>query len=1050
MSTLFFRQPRLVLLSVLVIVSAGLSAFLSIGRQEDPTITNLFATVTTFYPGAEPTRVESLVTEKIERELREIASIATVESTSSSGVSVINLELQETLDDAAIEVAWADVRAALDDARLTLPPEVPDPDFASDATGTFASIVALKPAAGTSVAVAQRYAESLADRLRRLSGTDSVELFGSVEEEVLVEIDGTLLSALGIGVEQIARTIESADTKVRAGRVRAASSQMVIELSANVSSLGQIRDIPLVVAGDAVTRLGDVATVSRGHRRPVDELALSSGEPALLVAARVGDGLQIDVWMHDVRGVLDEFEGMLPAGVTLERLFDQSAYTRERLAGVAFNMALGMALVILVLFITLGVRAALIVATVLPLVTLASIATMNALGMAIQQMSLTGLIVALGLLVDAAIVMTDEIRQRLQGGLSRLAAVDLSVRRLFAPLLASTVTTALSFMPMALLPGPSGDFVGSIALAVIIMLGWSFLVAVTVTAAMAGWTLPARRGASAFADGLSLGGASRLFERSLRASLLHPWRSIALALVLPLAGFVGAAGLTAQFFPGVDRDQLHIEVELAAGTPIEETRRTALAVDRLLGEFEDVTRVAWVIGRSAPSFYYNMVGDRRGVPEFAQALVTTASAAATARLVPELQARLDEEITGARVLVRDLVQGPPVDAPVEIRLLGPDLDVLRAEGDRLRALMSTVESVTAVRTSLEGGAPKVVLDVDEEAARTAGLSLASVARQLEATLEGQTGGSLLEGTEQLPIRVRADDAFRGNLAAIANLPLVPDSMPSGGAPTDGVSPTVPLAAIADVAIVPAQSAIGRRDGERVNTVQAFVRYGVLPEEALGRVQAAMRDAGFEPPPGYRLQTGGDSDARDTTLNSLLASLGIIVTLSVATVVITFDSFRLAAVTFAVAGLSAGLSMLSLALLDYPLGINSIIGIVGSIGVSVNAAIIILSGLQEDEGALAGSVEDAVAVVMGSSRHIVSTTVTTFGGFLPLILAGGGFWPPFATAIAGGVLLSAVVSFYFTPPMFRLVQARRWRSERESEGKGPLDARGGGAPPAAAT
>ncbi|MEM1267867.1 MAG: efflux RND transporter permease subunit, partial [Pseudomonadota bacterium] len=312
--------------------------------------------------------------------------------------------------------------------------------------------------------------------------------------------------------------------------------------------------------------------------------------------------------------------------------------------------------------------------------------------------------------------------------------------------------------------------------------------------------------------------------------------------------------------------------------------------------------------------------------------------------------------------------------------------------------------------------------VDEAQAEMLGLDLGQIARQLEAALEGVTGGSLLEGTERLPVRVRMGEEIRGDLAAIRDLAILPPGAAATSA--EGRYPGVPLSALADVTLVPADTAITRRNAERVNTVQAFLIPDVLPEEALVAVRETLAAENFTLPEGYRLEIGGDSDARASTLGNLLASLGIIVTLSIATIVLTFNSFRLSMISFVVAGLSAGLSLLALAVFQYPFGIQAVIGVIGSIGVSINAAIIILTGLQADERARNGDREGMVDVVMGSSRHIVSTTITTFGGFLPLILAGGGFWPPFAMSIAGGVLLSTVVSFYFTPQMFALVYARR--------------------------
>ena len=281
---------------------------------------------------------------------------------------------------------------------------------------------------------------------------------------------------------------------------------------------------------------------------------------------------------------------------------------------------------------------------------------------------------------------------------------------------------------------------------------------------------------------------------------------------------------------------------------------------------------------------------------------------------------------------------------------------------------------------------------------------------------------MIEGDEESPIRVRLGDATRGSVQSIRDLPILrPDAAQLAA---QGRWPALPLSAISEVTIEPAASTITRRNGERANTVQAFILRDILPEEALGQVQTALDAAGFAVPQGVRLELGGDSDARADTLSDLLASLGLIVTLSIAAIALTFNSFRLTAVVLVVSGLSAGLSLLALAVFQYPFGINAIIGVIGSIGVSINAAIIILSGLSQDDRAASGDRDAMVDVVMGSSRHIVSTTITTFGGFLPLILAGGGFWPPFAMSVAGGVLLSTVVSFYFTPPVFALIHRKR--------------------------
>ena len=1026
-STLTWREPRIVALALLVVLAAGFSALISIGRQEDPTITNLFATITTVYPGAEPARVEALVTTGIEDHLREIAEVDLIESTSGTGVSIVTLQLLETLPDDRIEQVWSEIRDALSDAALSFPEGVPDPEMSTDGAGAYGAIVALTPARdGVPLTLLARYGDALADEMRNVPGTQLVNVFGQPDEEILVTLDTAEAAALGLSADQVAAAISAADAKVRAGQVTGTSSEWVVEVQGEIESLARLRNIVLREGeGGNALRLGDLARITRGPREPFGELAFQNGHPAILVAAKLEDGLQVDVWAGYIRETLTGFSDQLPGGMQAELVFDQSTYTADRLAEVGTNMAIGVGLVVAVLLITLGLRAALIVAVILPVVSLASLATMNAMALPIHQMSVTGMIVALGLLVDAGIVMTDEIARRLRSGLPRLEAVRGAVGRLTMPLFASTATTALSFTPMILLPGPAGDFVGSIAMAVVIMLVWSFVVAVTITPAIAGWILPAGSGGR-LSGGLPSGPIGRVFSASLRWSVRNPIRSMALALVLPVLGFASLPLLTAQFFPGVDRDQFTIEVDLPPGTALALTQAVVARLDAALLNESDIESVSWSLGRSAPSFYYNIVGDRDAAPGHAQALIRTRSAGATEAILPRLQRDLPDLAPEAQVLVRGLVQGPPVSAPVELRVVGPDIAVLRQEGARLRQIVAGHDGVTLVRASISEGAPKLAIDIDEGAARRLGLSLGDVARQLEAGLVGMTGGSLIEGTEDLPVRVRLGAALRSDPSAIRDMPILPAG--AAGLAAGGVFPAVPLSAIAEVTLEPGEGTITRRNGERVNTVQAFLLRGVLPEEALGDIQADLAAQGYAAPPGYRLEIGGDSDERASTLSNLLAPLGLIVTLSIAVVVMTFRSFRLAGVALVVSGLSAGLSILALAIFNYPFGIIAIIGVIGSIGVSINAALIIMTALQQDEAAASGDTGAMADVVMASSRHIVSTTITTVGGFVPLILAGGGFWPPFAMAVAGGVLLSTVVSFYFTPAAFRLVYARAPRVE----------------------
>jgi multidrug efflux pump subunit AcrB len=1030
LARLLFSHSRYLWLTMLVILLVGAVSLRSLGRQEDPTITNYVATITTFFPGAEPTRVEALVSRPLEEELRTIPEVDEVKSTSSTGVSMVVVELHDTLDSGAIERAWSEVRDALDDASRRFPEGVAAPDFDNDRTAAFARIVAVTSAPGYDVPIGilSRIADDLAERSRNFPGTKLVEIFGEAEEEIRVAVDEAAMLARGISMAELTRALREADPRRASGRASGSSNDLLIEVDGEFDSAARIAGVIVRTddGGSAVT-VGDIADVRRAVQTPPRSAALTEGRPGVLLGIAMNEGLQVDRWSTDYEAFLDDYRQQAPAGLDISTSYDQAGYTRERLRGVLGNLAIGVVLVLLVLLFTLGLRAAAVVAVILPLCTLVSLVAMYQIGLPIHQMSVTGLVVALGLLVDGSIVMTDEVRKRLLEGLPPRDAIAGSVSRMRIPLLSSTATTVLAFLPMMLLPGPAGDFLGSIATAVVIMLSASLLLALVITPVLAARLLPGglARDGHWWERGLASGAAGRALSRSLDWSLRHPAGAVALSLALPLAGFLSFPTLTAQFFPGTDRDQMVVQVTLPPGRSIEDTRRLVGELDHRLRQEPLVRRVDWSIGESPPQFYYNLVRNREGIPGFAQAMVLTRDENRTDDLIRRLQRQLDAEHPEARIVVLGIEQGPPVAAPLEIEIYGDNLETLRTLGEAFRLRMERVADITHSNTSLVAGAPKLVFNLDEQRVRLAGLDLAGVADSLDAALRGRVAGEVLEGTERLPVRARLKEAEWSDPAQIASMRL-PLARGSGGArELDSIA----ISTLGEFELRPANSPITRRNGERLNTVQGFVTRGVLAEEALKDLKAILADDPVALPAGYRYQFGGNSDARASVVDKILAPMGMVMAALLATIVVTFNSWRLSAVAFTVFPLSMGLSILSLALFQYPFGVQALIGVIGSIGVSINAAIIIMTALQLDRRAMRGHRGAVRDVVMDSSRHIVSTTITTFGGFLPLILEGSQFWPPFAMAIAGGVLLSTVVSFFYVPPMFMLVYRRRHRRAR---------------------
>ena len=1025
-----YTHSRYLWLTVLVILMVGVASLNVLGRQEDPTITNFFANITTFFPGAEPRRVEALVSKPLEKTLRRIAGVNEVRSTSSTGVSAVNVELYETLSDEEIKRTWSEVRNAVDDARPRFPPGVLEPVFDNERTVAYVRIIALTSAPGyeVSLPLLSRVAEDLAERSRNFPGARLVEVFGAAREEIRVDVNEQALRSRGISMRELTRALRGADPRMASGRASGASNDLLIEIAGEFTSAQRIAAVIVRTdgAGGAVT-IGDVAEVYRAQQTPPRTAAYTDGRPGVLLGVAMQEGLQVDRWSRDFGAFLDAYRAQAAAGIAIQTSYDQAGYTERRLREVIENLAIGVLLVLLVLLFTLGLRAAAVVAVILPLCTLASLLIMYQIGLPIHQMSVTGLVVALGLLVDGSIVMTDEVRKRLLAGEQAIDAIGASVARLRTPLLSATATTILTFAPMVLLPGPAGDFMGSIAKAVVIMLATSLAIALVITPVLAARFLPGglHAGRRWWQTGMPSAAAGQTLARTLDWSVAHPVGSVALALVLPVSGFLAFPTLTAQFFPGTDRDQMLMRITMPPGRSINDTYRLVRELDQRLRDEALIRRIDWTLGESAPPFYYNLVRDREGIPTYAQAMILTRDENRTDELIRRLQRQVDAQHPEARIVVQGIDQGPPVAAPLEVELFGPDLATLRRLGEAFRERMERIAGITHSTTSLVAGAPKLVFKLDEQRVRRAGLELASVAESLDAALRGRIGGEVLEGTQRLPVRARLNEAQWGSAEQIASLRL---PLPRAG-DASGTLKSISLSTLGRFELAPANSPITRRNSERLNTIQGFVTRGMLAEEALQDLQRILKADPVALPAGYRYQFGGDSDARANVVHNLMAPMGMIAAALIATIVLTFNSWRLSALCFTVFVLSVGLSLLSLAIFRYPFGVTALIGVIGAMGVAINAAIIILTALQVDKDAMRGDPRAVRQVVMDSSRHIVSTTVTTFGGFLPLILEGSQFWPPFALAIAGGVLLSTVVSFFYVPPMFMLAYRRRHRRLR---------------------
>jgi multidrug efflux pump len=869
--------------------------------------------------------------------------------------------------------------------------------------------------------------QEFSDRLRNVPGTELVRIYGELDEEINVNIDPQKLTSTGISIAQASQLVVGADPKLPAGVIHSEQYDIRLQVADELDSVEMIKNLPLNSSDQAnFMRLGDIAEVSRGWRSPPDDIALVNGEQVVFVAARMQATLRADEWTANAIEIVEEFNQQYGASAVAEIVFEQNVYTEARLADLSQNLLLGSLVVMAVVFVFMGLKASWIVGLSLPLCAAFTIFSLSFYGEQIHQMSIFGIIVAIGLLIDNAIVITDEIRGKLlDSDTSRLDALVGSLKHLFNPLLASTLTTILGFMPIFLLSGNIGDFVGPIAISVVMALIGSLFISLTIIAALAAKFLPraeANKTAAWYQRGLQMPATASWFKEALYKAIKKPVLGLSICLGLPLLGFVLSSQLSNEFFPSADRDQFEVYLWMPNGTALQETQRVVSQVDEHIRQQASVKKVTWLIGGSAPSVYYNQVMNRDNMAHFANAVVTADSVASAVLLIGQLQHQLDERFSQAKMVVKAFGQGPPVAAPVGLKIFGPDLNVLNQLGEKVRLAMSQVPGVSQSIASITLGEPQLMLNAHRDSSQLAGMSLASIAQQLQFSLDGKLGGSILEGTEEIPIRIRVGAEQRRELAQVEALPLVSAKL------TEQQS-WLAVSALGDFTLTPEVAGITRFNGQRVNNVEAFILPGSTAIDISNQVQQLL-NSDLQIPPGYQIKMAGDADEQQEALGQLGTYAPVLLVLMIATLILSFSSVRLALVIAAVAGLSVGLGMFSLWLSGLPIGFNPLLGCAGLIGVAINGSIVVIASINANPRAKAGDVQQIVHETMRCSRHILSTTVTTVGGFIPLLLfSEGTFWPPLAVVIAGGVGFSVILSLLFTP----LIVAQLAKRSRGSVG-----------------
>lgn len=1021
-----YEDHRLSALVLILIFGAGCIALIQLPKLEDPPLSQRGGTITTLLPGASASQVEAKITEKLEEKLLELPDLKKLRSESRAGASVISFEFKDSVRDT--ELAFSRLRSKVHDASAKLPDEATKPIVEAIDVAAYAWIGALvcDSSIKSNPGQFRRLAMRLSDQLREIKGTKQLALWGSHEEEISVDVDPRRAAQLGLPMAEIARCLSQSDAKQSAGTLTGKRQDLNLKIANQFNSVQEIANTLLRDTGNGnVLRLRDIASVKRGVRTPANSLAIVDGHPAVIVAARPELGCSVDRWTQAVQAKLASFQSGLPSGVRLETLLVQNEYVAQRMFDLLVNLLVGLLAVALTTVVFLGWRSALLVTATLPIGSFMVLAGLHWLNIPLHQMSVTGLILSLGLMIDNAIIVVDELGQFLRRPMRGFEALVRTCRRLAIPLLGSTVTTVLAFVPLAFLPGPTGEFVGSIGVAVILSVISSLVIALTLLPAIAVRVLQRRQVFEGF-QGVRIPKLEKRFRDLLLRILKRPAEGLALGALLPALGFLLAVGLPEQFFPAAERDQFLVDLELDASATIQDTVAYTRLVDTALKKIPSFAQTSWFIGGTGPAFYYNQIPLKSNTPSYAQAVVRTHDRVVERKDLSLLQSVLNQQIPSARATVREFAQGPPTNAPIELHILGDDLTRLQQLGETVQRIMFANPAVMHVRSDMAEMRPVANVRLDSLRLRAAGLDERAIAAQLFSQLDGLTAGSLIEQTEEMPVRVRLANNPVEASAPMEALSIMANrrSARVDSSARPGTPRSIPVGALGTIVLDPERAAITHLNGQRVNELQAFLRVGQLTSQVMKELAQQLTPDRLDMPFGYRLEFGGEAPERAAAISSLSSLVPGVVLAGIIILVLTLQSFRMALVIAFVGSLSVGLGTGSLWLFGYAISFPAIIGLLALVGVAINDSIVVLTALREDALARTGDIEAMQQTILGCTRHVLCTTFTTVLGFLPLILGGGSFWPPMAIVIGFGITGASLTALTFLPCAYRILALQR--------------------------
>ena len=1004
LSALAVRERAITLFLIILITVAGVLSFFELGRAEDPPFTVKQMTIISAWPGATAQEMQDQVAEPLEKRLQELRWYDRSETYTRPGLAFTMLSLQDKTPPSQVQEEFYQARKKLGDESRNLPAGVIGPMINDEFSDVTFALLALK-AKGEPQRLLVREAESLRQRLLHLPGVKKVNIIGEQSECIYVSFSHDRLATLGITPQAIFAALNDQNVLTPAGSIDTQGPQVFIRLDGAFDKLEKIRETPIVAQGRSL-KLADVATVTRGYEDPATFMVRNQGEPALLlgIVMREGwNGLEIGKALAAETARINQ---AMPLGLSLTQVTDQSVNIRSAVDEFMVKFVVALLVVMVVCFVSMGWRVGVVVAAAVPLTLAVVFVVMEASGKNFDRITLGSLILALGLLVDDAIIAIEMMVVKMEEGYDRIKASAYAWSHTAAPMLAGTLVTAVGFMPNGFAQSTAGEYTSNMFWIVGIALIASWIVAVVFTPYLGVKLLPAIKTVEGGHAAIYNTRHYNRFRRLLTRVIARKGWVAGVVIALFIAAVLGMALVKKQFFPTSDRPEVLVEVQLPYGSAIEQTRAAAEKVETWLKQQQQAKIVTTYIGQGPPRFYLAMAPELPD-PAFAKLVVLTDSQDAREALKTQLRAAIASGLVPeAQVRVTQLVFGPYSPYPVAWRVMGPDPARLRAIADRVEAVLRASPMMRTVNTDWGAPVPTLHFSLDQNRLQAVGLTSSDVARQLQFLLSGVPVTTVREDIRAVQVIGRAAGETRLDPAKIADFTLV-----------GAAGQRIPLSQIGDVQVKMEDPVLRRRDRTPTITVRGDIADSLEPPDVSTALNKALQPIIATLPAGYRIELAGSIEESGKATQAMAPLFPIMIAITLLIIILQVRSLSAMIMVFLTAPLGLIGVVPTLLLFSQPFGINALVGLIALSGILMRNTLILIGQIHHNEQEGLAPFDAVVEATVQRARPVLLTAMAAILAFIPLTHSV--FWGTLAYTLIGGTLGGTLITLVFLPAMYAI-------------------------------